>query len=521
MPRKPARRLRVFLCHSSHDKPTVRELYRRLSAEGWIDPWLDEDKLLPGQDWDYEIEKALDDSDAVIVTLSTSSVSKEGYIQKELKFVLDIALEKPEGTIFILPVRLDDCERPRRLRPIQGIDYFPSERQEMAYDRILQSLELRAKALGKLSRNRPKRRSLRQLLTRPGDESGAKLSMPLGGALLAGDKFYVERRVDSQLRNSLISQRSDTILLYGPNQSGKSSMIIRGLGIARQTGSNIAYIDLQSFGSDAFHSPKTFARALIDQIIHQLHRDSSKIKLDWDDNLTWTMNLSRVMSRNILNNLSNSTVIAIDEADCLQGTGFASDFFGLIRSWHNQRATSPEWSRVTFLIAMRIKPFLIISSDTLQSPFNVGKVLYLDDFDEEQVRALNHLYGNPLPEEGVTSLMSLLAGHPYLTSLALRTLSSTEINLADFWSLAPSNEGPFAGHLEYLYHFLLSDAYLFDLFKGIMVSPRSSTTETQEGYLILEGVGLIKEIRFDSVYQCRCELYQLFFRRKIVFDTSK
>ena len=148
MPESASRPLRVFLCHSSNDKPAVRELYQRLNAESWMDVWLDEEKLLPGQDWDYEIGRALDSSDAVIVTLSTSSVSKEGYVQKELRFALDMALEKPEGTIFILPVRLDDCERPRRLRSIQEIDYFPPERREFAYARMRRSLELRAAALG-------------------------------------------------------------------------------------------------------------------------------------------------------------------------------------------------------------------------------------------------------------------------------------------------------------------------------------------------------------------------------------
>jgi formylglycine-generating enzyme required for sulfatase activity len=148
-----SRPLHIFLCHSSNDKPSVRELYQKLSAEGWLDVWLDEEKLLPGQDWDYEIDKALDKSDAVIVTLSTGSVSKEGYVQKELRFALDIALEKPEGTIFILPVRLDDCERPRRLRPIQGIDYFPPENRAAAYERLRQSLELRAQALGIVTAN--------------------------------------------------------------------------------------------------------------------------------------------------------------------------------------------------------------------------------------------------------------------------------------------------------------------------------------------------------------------------------
>lgn len=51
------RKLRVFLCHASQDKPIVRELYERLLAEDWIDPWLDEEKVIPGQDWNMKIKK--------------------------------------------------------------------------------------------------------------------------------------------------------------------------------------------------------------------------------------------------------------------------------------------------------------------------------------------------------------------------------------------------------------------------------------------------------------------------------
>ena len=50
-------KLKVFLCHASQDKPIVRDLYQRLSAEGWIGPWLDEEKLLPGQDWKWKLRK--------------------------------------------------------------------------------------------------------------------------------------------------------------------------------------------------------------------------------------------------------------------------------------------------------------------------------------------------------------------------------------------------------------------------------------------------------------------------------
>jgi len=142
-----SRKLRVFLCHSSQDKPIVRELYQRLLAEGWIDPWLDKEKLLPGQEWELEIEKSVETSDAVVVCLSKSSVGKEGYYQKEIKKVLDVADEKPEGTIFIIPLRLDDCKPSRRLAKWQYVDYFPEENKNEAFTQLLQSLMLRGKSI--------------------------------------------------------------------------------------------------------------------------------------------------------------------------------------------------------------------------------------------------------------------------------------------------------------------------------------------------------------------------------------
>ena len=63
-----------------------------------------------------EIEKAVEAADAIIVCLSKGSITKEGYVQRELRTVLDFADYKPEGTLYIIPVRLEECEPPRRLR---------------------------------------------------------------------------------------------------------------------------------------------------------------------------------------------------------------------------------------------------------------------------------------------------------------------------------------------------------------------------------------------------------------------
>jgi len=151
------RPLRVFLCHSSNDKPAVRELYQKLRAETWINPWLDEEELYPGQDWNMEIEKAVEAADAIIVCLTKNSINKEGYVQRELRIVLDFADYKPEGTLYIIPVRLDECDPPRRLRAWQYEDYF-GDKRERALQRLLVSLKRRADSLGlKLEKPAPKK----------------------------------------------------------------------------------------------------------------------------------------------------------------------------------------------------------------------------------------------------------------------------------------------------------------------------------------------------------------------------
>src|SRR4030095_10073583 len=139
-----SRKLKVFLCHASQDKPAVRELYARLNSETWIDPWLDEEMLLPGMDWDLEIQKALRDADLIVVCLSSESVAKEGYVQREFRRALSYAEEKPDGTIYIIPLRLNECVLPTRFRQWQWIDYFESR----SHDRLFRSLRLRAEKLG-------------------------------------------------------------------------------------------------------------------------------------------------------------------------------------------------------------------------------------------------------------------------------------------------------------------------------------------------------------------------------------
>lgn len=147
-------KLKVFLCHSSNDKLIVEKYYNALKIDG-VEPWLDKVNLIPGQEWKVEIPKAVENSHVVIVFLSSGSVNKEGYVQKEIRIALDVAEQKPFGTIFIIPARLEICDVPERLKEIHWVNLFEQD----GYERLLEALQIRANSLGILINNKTHRNS--------------------------------------------------------------------------------------------------------------------------------------------------------------------------------------------------------------------------------------------------------------------------------------------------------------------------------------------------------------------------
>ncbi len=138
-----------FLCYSKENATGVREFRERLKAETWIDPWFDEEDILPGEKWEDLVTEAVHNSHAVIIFLSSFAIRTEGFFHVELKHALDSAAEKPDGTIFIIPIRLDACDVPDRLQPYQYVDYFgDAEHKDRVYTSLIKALKVRAKDLG-------------------------------------------------------------------------------------------------------------------------------------------------------------------------------------------------------------------------------------------------------------------------------------------------------------------------------------------------------------------------------------
>lgn len=129
---------RVFIAYAVEDSERAEQLFDALQ-HGGFNPWMDRRKLLPGQNWARAIESVIEASDFFIPCLSTRSVSKRGGFQSELRYALDIARRMPLEDPFFVPVRLDDCFVPARIkREWQYIDLYPD--WEQGVEGLLRSL---------------------------------------------------------------------------------------------------------------------------------------------------------------------------------------------------------------------------------------------------------------------------------------------------------------------------------------------------------------------------------------------
>lgn len=190
--------LKIFLCHALEDKARALDLYQKLKKLGAA-PWLDSEEILPGQEWNFEINKALEESDVILLCLSKRSVGKEGYVQREIRLALERGLEMPEGRVFLIPVRLEECSLPQRISSYQWVDlYAPGGLEKLIKSLNLRAGQVRAAPLSK-DGSAP---LLQQPVKKKEDKSGRHAGgfhvngSVIGSNIVLGDKNKPSRRLN-------------------------------------------------------------------------------------------------------------------------------------------------------------------------------------------------------------------------------------------------------------------------------------------------------------------------------------
>lgn len=121
----------VFISYCREDERIASRLYRDLTSNG-IECWFDKASLEPGQRWRDAIDSAIKRSRFFLALLSSNSVGKRGYVQKELALALDILDEFPETDTFVVPVRANPClPSHRRIQTLHWLDLFPAYKRSL------------------------------------------------------------------------------------------------------------------------------------------------------------------------------------------------------------------------------------------------------------------------------------------------------------------------------------------------------------------------------------------------------
>jgi hypothetical protein len=131
----------VFIAYVEEDLLLARRLRDRMAAAG-CSPWMDKDKLIPGQDWPRAIRRAIEISDAFVACFSARSSAKRGPFQSELRWALHCAQGMPLDETFVVPVRFEACAMPRQIQErLQYVDLFPD--WDAGVDKVIRAVKSR------------------------------------------------------------------------------------------------------------------------------------------------------------------------------------------------------------------------------------------------------------------------------------------------------------------------------------------------------------------------------------------
>lgn len=505
------KRVRIFVSYkrdSDPDQQVALEVFQALREQH--DVFIDQ-TMLVGTRWAERIENELRRSNFLISFLSYAAVNSE-MVLAEIETAHRLG-KMQSGYPIILPVRLafrDPFQYPLSayLNHINWAYWAGPEDTRHLINELRQAI-----SGGELAISGARTKS--ELLTTPESSPLPRpspvaqpitLEMP-EGTMDPESRFYEERPTDA-IALEAIKRQGVTITIKAPRQMGKSSLLIRTIAAAVEIGKRVAFLDFQLIDKTALANADLFFKQFCYWVTDSLEMDD-EVDKHWSVPLGHSQRCTRYMSRYILKELGSPLVLAMDEVDSIFETDFRSDFFGMLRTWHNNRATSSIWKQLDLALVTSTEPYQLIANLN-QSPFNVGEVIELADFTRAEVAALNRRHGLPLRPEEERQMMERLGGHPYLIRRALYLVTKNRITLQALLSHATDDRGPFGDHLRYHLFRLHNKPELIDGLRRVI---RHNECIDDLIFFRLRGAGLVR--KEGAKVLPRCELYSDYFREQL------
>ncbi|MDM8531962.1 AAA-like domain-containing protein [Anaerolineales bacterium HSG25] len=497
---------RVFISYKRDvepDEPIALQVFSTLNQEHYC--FIDQ-QMLVGTHWAECLKQEIQQADFLVIFLSERSIHSE-MILSEVETAYRLAKERGTGKPVILPVRLGyQGPFPHPLNIYLDRINWAMWHDEVDTPSLIEEIQQAIMGLNQsLNVSVPMALKDEPKMRQPtASAQPLRLERP-EGTMDPDSIFYVEREAD-KIALAEIEGQGALVTIKAPRQMGKSSLLYRVMDGAEKLGKQAVLLDFQQFDeqdlaeADSFY--QEFCRFVSDEL--DIEDDTDKY---WQRPTGNNRRATRYFKRHILPKLESPLLLAMDEVERVFSTTFKNDFFGMLRSWYNDRA----FKTFDMALVTSTEPHLFIESHT-QSPFNVGRTVELTDFSMEQVLELNLRHESPFSSDEMPQLYALLRGHPYLTRLAFYLVAKGHFTPDTLFQRTTENyQGPFSDHLR-RYLFLLQDHA--DLIAGLQQIINQQTEPDERLGHRLRAAGLVVRSEGDK-FLPRCLLYADYFREHL------
>ena len=469
-------------------------------------------QLSIGVNWAKTLENQIKESDFLIAFLSADSVNSE-MVEYEIKLAHELA-KKQKGRPVILPVRVAYKEPfSYTLGPYLNHLNWAEWNSESDTPYLIEQIKNAIEG-DDLPKNEQKPHTFfiphepgfvyhphpsAQLRPKPKNVEDPEETTD------DTSPFYVERNTDQLVLES-IKRQGVTISIKGARQMGKSCLLMRVIEAAKQAAKLVAFLDFQLINKADLAKADIFYPQFCSWLSDCLGIPD-RVEEYWKSPLGNNQKCDRYVGRYLLKELNKPLVLAIDETERIFEADFSSDFFGMLRSWHNRRRPAAVWKQLDLVLVTSTEPYQFIDNLN-QSPFNVGTKIGLSEFIPEQVTYLNRLHGNVLTPKQENTLYALLGGHPFLTRKALYLVANKRMTAKELFANASKDGGPFGDHLRYHLIHLQKNKKLV---KGFLQILENQRIQDDVVFYRLEGAGLVR--REENAIVPRCKLYADYFKK--------
>lgn len=343
----------------------------------------------------------------------------------------------------------------------------------------------------------------------PALEEESEPEVPEGQVPLTSE-FYVERPLVENDCYKTILQPGSLLRLKAPRRHGKTSLMMRILDYANKKNCKSVYLSLSLVDKERLKDLQSFLKWFCAFVALKLEV-SNRINDYWDDSFGSKISCQFYFEQHLLSQLSQPLVLGLDDVDYLfQYPDLVDDFFGLLRSCHEEAKNRGIWQKLRLIVAHSTEVYIPL--DVHHSPFNVGISVELPEFNALQVQDLTNRYQLNWTEKDVEKLMSLVEGNPYLIRLALYYISQEETTLNDLLQESvTSSDFLYASHLQrQLFNLKKQPPSLIEAYLNVVMSDSPIDLDLIQTFK-LQSLGLVRLV--NNKAQSSCWLYTQYFRQ--------